>query len=178
MSGLAALLNSDVVQKYFPFRNATPRSSVSIQLLYDLGVIGSNAVAGVGDLTEIERKVANLEARDLEREAEVAKLREDVRAIDRGLVEVKLKCDSNTKAIDETILPKLEALQQELDTFTSGTNYKCDQLAIKTIEQQKEIDQNKTKLSEVETELVLHKNNGEHWTAQQIDERINAIVNP
>jgi peptidoglycan hydrolase CwlO-like protein len=135
MSGLAALLNSDVVTKYFPFRNATPRSSVSIQLLYDLGVIGSNSVAGVGDVSALEAKL---------------------------------------KALED----KVDALQAELDTFTLGTNYKCDQLAIKTIDQQKEIDQSKTKLSEVETELVLHKNNGEHWTAQQIDERINAIVKP
>ena len=128
MSGLAALLNSDVVNKYFPFRNATPRSSVSLQLLYDLGVIGSNSVPGVGDVSALEAKLQALEA-------------------------------------------KHDALQAELDSFTSGTNYKCDQLAIKTIDQQKEIDQTKT-------ELALHANNGEHWTAQQIDERINAIVNP
>jgi hypothetical protein len=128
MSGLAALLNSDVVQKYFPFRNATPRSSVSLQLLYDLGVIGSNSVAGVGDLSVLEAKVAALET-------------------------------------------KLTALQDELDNFTAGTNYKCDQLAIATQQQRQDIDQGKT-------DLALHVNNGEHWTAQQIDERVNAIVNP
>ena len=171
MAGLASFLNSGPVQKYFPFRNATPRSSVSLALLYDLGVLGSNAVAGVGDLTELERKVANLEARDLQREAEVAKLKEDVRSLDAGLVQVTLKCDSNTKAIDNTILPKLQALQQELDDFTAGTNYKCDQLALATQQQRQDIDQNKT-------ELALHVNNGEHWTGQQIDDRINAIVNP
>ena len=171
MSGLSAFVNSVSRGKYFPFRNATPRSSVSLQLLYDLGVIGSNSVAGIGDLTELERKIANLEARDLEREAEVAKMKEDIRSIDAGLVKVTLRTDSNTRAIDETITPKLDAIQTELDEFTAGTNYKCDQLATATQEQRKDIDQNKT-------DLALHVNNGEHWTAQQIDDRINAIVNP
>ena len=128
MAGLASFLNSGPVQKYFPFKNATPRSSVSLALLYDLGVLGSNSVAGVGDLTEVENKVAALEA-------------------------------------------KIDALQQELDDFTAGTNYKCDQLALATQQQRQDIDQNKT-------ELALHANNGEHWTGQQIDDRINAIVNP
>ena len=128
MSGLAALLNSDVVNKYFPFRNATPRSSVSLQLLYDLGVIGSNSVAGVGDVSALEAKLKALEA-------------------------------------------KVDALQEELDNFTAGTNYKCDQLATATQAQRKDIDENKA-------ELALHANNGEHWTGQQIDDRINAIVNP
>ena len=128
MAGLVSFLNSDPVQKYFPFKNATPRSSVSLALLYDLGVLGSNSVAGVGDLTELEKKVAALEA-------------------------------------------KLGALQQELDDFTAGTNYKIDQVALATQQQRQDIDQNKT-------ELALHANNGEHWTGQQIDDRINAIVNP
>ena len=171
MAGLVSFLNSGPVQKYFPFKNATPRSSVSLALLYDLGVLGSNAVAGVGDLSDLEKKIANLEARDVQREAEVAKMKEDIKAIDAGLVQVKLRTDSNTRAIDETILPKLEALQQELDDFTAGTNYKCDQLALATQQQRKDIDENKT-------ELALHANNGEHWTGQQIDDRINAIVNP
>jgi len=171
MAGLASFLNSGPVQKYFPFKNATPRSSVSLALLYDLGVAGSNKVAGVGDLSDLEKKIANLEARDVQREAEVAKMKEDIKAIDAGLVQVKLRTDSNTRAIDETILPKLEALQQELDDFTAGTNYKCDQLALATQQQRKDIDENKT-------ELALHANNGEHWTGQQIDDRINAIVNP
>ena len=128
MAGLVSFLNSDPVQKYFPFKNATPRSSVSLALLYDLGVLGSNSVAGVGDLTELEKKVAALEA-------------------------------------------NIDALQQELDGFTSGTNYKIDQVALATQQQRQDIDQNKT-------ELALHANNGEHWTGQQIDDRINAIVNP
>jgi len=128
MAGLVSFLNSGPVQKYFPFKNATPRSSVSLALLYDLGVLGSNSVAGVGDLTELEKKVAALEA-------------------------------------------KLGALQQELDDFTAGTNYKIDQVALATQQQRQDIDQNKT-------ELALHANNGEHWTGQQIDDRINAIVNP
>ena len=171
MSGLTAFVSSVSRSKYFPFRNATPRSKVSLQLLYDLGVLGSNSVAGIGDLADLERKVANLEARDLEREAEVAKLKEDVRSIDRGIVEIKLKTDSNTRAIDEIILPRLDAIQTELDDFTAGTNYKCDQLALATQQQRKDIDQNKT-------DLALHANNGEHWTGQAIDDRINAIVNP
>ena len=128
MAGLASFLNSSPVQKYFPFRNATSRSSVSLGLLYDLGILGSNRVAGVGDLSDLEKKTATLEA-------------------------------------------KINALQQELDDFTAGTNYKCDQLAIATQQQRNDIDQNKT-------DLALHVNNGEHWTGQQIDERINAIVNP
>ena len=142
MAGLASFLNSGPVQKYFPFKNATPRSSVSLALLYDLGVLGSNSVAGVGDLTDLEKKIANLEARDLQREKEVAALE-----------------------------AKLGALQQELDDFTAGTNYKIDQVALATQQQRQDIDQNKT-------ELALHANNGEHWTGQQIDDRINAIVNP
>ena len=128
MSGFAALLSSDLVRKHFPLRNATPRSSVSLQLLYDLGVIGKGAAAGTGDLSGLEAKVAALEA-------------------------------------------KVDALQTELDDFTAGTNYKCDQLATATQQQRQDIDQNKT-------ELALHVNNGEHWTGQQIDERVNAIVNP
>ena len=171
MSGLSAFVQNASKSKYFPFRNATPRSAVSLQLLYDLGVVGSNSVAGVGDISDLEKKIANLEARDVEREKEVAKLKEDVRSLDAGLVQVTLKCDSNTKAIDNTILPKLQALQQELDDFTAGTNYKIDQVALATQQQRQDIDQNKT-------ELALHANNGEHWTGQQIDDRINAIVNP
>ena len=91
MAGLVSFLNSGPVQKYFPFKNATPRSSVSLALLYDLGVLGSNAVAGVGDLSDLEKKVANLEARDVQREKEVEKLKEDVRSLDAGLVQVTLK---------------------------------------------------------------------------------------
>ena len=128
MSGLSAFVNSVSKSKYFPFKNATPRSAVSLNLLYDLGVMGSNSVAGVGDVSALEAQVKALEA-------------------------------------------KLDATQTELDDFTAGTNYKCDQLAAATQEQRKDIDQNKT-------DLALHVNNGEHWTAQAIDERINAIVNP
>jgi len=157
MAGLVSFLNSGPVQKYFPFKNATPRSSVSLALLYDLGVLGSNAVAGVGDLTELE--------------AEVKKLSDAVYALQTEVINQGFKVQGNTKAIDETILPKLQALQQELDTFTAGTNYKFDQLALSTQQQRQDIDQNKT-------ELALHANNGEHWTGQQIDDRINAIVNP
>ena len=171
MAGLASFLNSGPVQKYFPFRNATPRSSVSLALLYDLGVAGSNKVAGVGDLSEIEKKIANLEARDVAREAEVKKLSDAVYALQAEVISQGFKVQGNTKAIDETILPKLDALQQELDDFTAGTNYKCDQLALATQQQRQDIDQTKT-------ELALHVNNGEHWTGQQIDDRINAIVNP
>jgi len=128
MSGLSAFVNSVSKGKYFPFKNATPRSSVSLQLLYDLGVLGSNNVAGVGDIGALEAQIKALEA-------------------------------------------KLDAIQTELDDFTAGTNYKCDQLAIATQQQRKDIDQNKT-------DLALHVNNGEHWTGQAIDDRINAIVNP
>ena len=128
MTSLPALLQTLNAGKYFPYKNATPRSSVSLGLLYDLGVIGTGVVAGGADVSALEAKITALEK-------------------------------------------KVDDLQQELDGFTAGTNYKCDQLAVKTQDQQKEIDQNKT-------ELALHINNGEHWTAQQIDERINAIVNP
>ena len=149
MSGLAALLNSDVVRKYFPFRNATPRSSVSLQLLYDLGVVGSSVVPGAGDVSALEARIAKLETELVTHETAI------------GNVQAELV--THETAIND--------VQTELNTFTSGTNYKCDQLAIKTIDQQKEIDQNKT-------DLALHVNNGEHWTGQQIDDRINAIVNP
>ncbi|MFM1900887.1 MAG: hypothetical protein RLZZ216_1463 [Cyanobacteriota bacterium] len=101
MSGLSALLSQLNTGKYFPYKNATPRSSVSLGLLYDLGVIGSGAALGGGDTSALEAKIAALEQ-------------------------------------------KVDGLQAELDTLT--------------------------------TELGLHENNGEHWTQEQIDARVDAYI--